>query len=47
MLVEPAGTINTGDTIGDLTAEDDVWIRILKHFFRNKPENHPDSLDDG
>jgi mannose-6-phosphate isomerase-like protein (cupin superfamily) len=26
MLVEPAGTINTGDAEGDLTAEDDVWI---------------------
>ena len=26
MLVEPAGTINTGDTDGDLTAKDDVWI---------------------
>ena len=26
MLVEPEGTINTGDTAGDLTAEDNVWI---------------------
>ncbi|MGD2246548.1 MAG: cupin domain-containing protein [Candidatus Aminicenantes bacterium] len=26
MLVEPAGTVNTGDEGGDLTAEDDVWI---------------------
>jgi len=26
MLVEPAGTINTGDIGGDLTAEDNVWI---------------------
>ena len=26
MLVEPAGTINTGDTDGDFTAEDNVWI---------------------
>jgi mannose-6-phosphate isomerase-like protein (cupin superfamily) len=26
MLVEPAGTINTGDTGGDLTAADHVWI---------------------
>ena len=26
MLVEPAGTINTGDTGGDLTAVDNVWI---------------------
>ena len=26
MLVEPAGTINTGDAGGDLTAEDGVWI---------------------
>ena len=26
MLVEPAGTINTGGAGGDLTAEDNVWI---------------------
>ncbi len=26
MLVEPAGTVNTGDTVSNLTAEDDVWI---------------------
>jgi mannose-6-phosphate isomerase-like protein (cupin superfamily) len=26
MLVEPAGTVNTGNAEGDLTAEDDVWI---------------------
>lgn len=26
MLVEPAGTINTGNVEGDLTAEDGVWI---------------------
>ena len=26
MLVEPAGTVNTGDAGGSLTAEDDVWI---------------------
>ncbi len=26
MLVEPSGTINTGDTGGELTAEDNVWI---------------------
>ena len=26
MLVEPAGTINTGNANGDLTAEDNVWI---------------------
>ncbi len=26
MLVEPAGTINTGDTGGAMTAEDNVWI---------------------
>ena len=26
MLVEPAGTINTGDTGGEMTAEDNVWI---------------------
>ena len=26
LLVEPAGTVNTGDAGGDRTAEDDVWI---------------------
>jgi len=26
MLVEPAGTINTGDAGGEMTARDDVWI---------------------
>jgi mannose-6-phosphate isomerase-like protein (cupin superfamily) len=26
LLVEPAGTINTGDAGGELTAEGDVWI---------------------
>jgi mannose-6-phosphate isomerase-like protein (cupin superfamily) len=26
MLVEPAGTINTGNTNSDRTAEDNVWI---------------------
>ena len=26
MLVEPAGTKNTGDAGGDMTVEDDVWI---------------------
>jgi mannose-6-phosphate isomerase-like protein (cupin superfamily) len=26
MVIEPAGTINTGDAGGDLTAEDNVWI---------------------
>jgi mannose-6-phosphate isomerase-like protein (cupin superfamily) len=26
LLVEPAGTINTGDAGGDLTAEDEVWV---------------------
>ncbi|HZF37361.1 MAG TPA: cupin domain-containing protein [Blastocatellia bacterium] len=26
LLVEPVGTINTGDAGGALTAEDDVWI---------------------
>jgi len=26
MLVEPAGTTNTGNAPGDLTAEEDVWI---------------------
>ena len=26
MLVEPAGTINTGDAQSELTARDDVWV---------------------
>jgi mannose-6-phosphate isomerase-like protein (cupin superfamily) len=26
MLIEPAGTINTGDSGGDMMAEDNVWI---------------------
>lgn len=26
MLIEPAGTINTGDASGDLTAKDNIWI---------------------
>ena len=26
LLIEPAGTVNTGDTSVDLTAEDGVWI---------------------
>ena len=26
LLVEPAGTINTGDAGGEMTAADDVWI---------------------
>ena len=26
MLVEPAGTINTGDAGGELTAQDNIWI---------------------
>ena len=26
MLIEPAGTVNTGDAGGDLTVQDDVWI---------------------
>jgi mannose-6-phosphate isomerase-like protein (cupin superfamily) len=26
MLVEPAGTVNTGNAGGDRTAEDNVWI---------------------
>ena len=29
MLIEPAGTINTGDAGGALTAEDNVWIESL------------------
>jgi mannose-6-phosphate isomerase-like protein (cupin superfamily) len=27
MLIEQAGTLNTGDAGGDLTAEDGVWIK--------------------
>jgi mannose-6-phosphate isomerase-like protein (cupin superfamily) len=26
LLIEPKGTVNTGDADGDLTAENDVWI---------------------
>ena len=26
LLIEPAGTVNTGDAGGDLTSEDNVWI---------------------
>jgi mannose-6-phosphate isomerase-like protein (cupin superfamily) len=26
MLVEPAGTVNTGDAGGDLTAKNEIWI---------------------
>ncbi|MBU04102.1 MAG: cupin [Euryarchaeota archaeon] len=26
MLVEPRGTINTGDNVGDLTADNDIWL---------------------
>lgn len=26
MLVEPAGTVNTGDVGGNMTAQNDVWI---------------------
>ena len=26
LLIEPAGTVNTGDAGGNLTAADDVWI---------------------
>jgi hypothetical protein len=26
MLVEPRGTINTGDNVGDLTADNDIWV---------------------
>jgi mannose-6-phosphate isomerase-like protein (cupin superfamily) len=26
MLIEPAGTVNTGDARGDLTASNDAWI---------------------
>jgi len=26
LLIEPAGTINTGSTESEMTAEDNVWI---------------------
>jgi len=26
LLVEPRGVVNTGDSCGELTAENDVWI---------------------
>jgi mannose-6-phosphate isomerase-like protein (cupin superfamily) len=26
MLVEPVGTVNTGDAVGAMTAPDDVWV---------------------
>ena len=26
LLIEPAGTVNTGDAGGEMTAENDVWI---------------------
>lgn len=26
MLIEPAGTVNTGDVVNERTAENDVWI---------------------
>jgi hypothetical protein len=26
MLVEPAGTVNTGDVVSDKTAPNDAWI---------------------
>jgi len=26
MLIEPAGTTNTGDAAGKMTAQNDVWI---------------------
>ena len=26
MLIEPAGTINTGDSAGEMTEKDNVWI---------------------
>jgi mannose-6-phosphate isomerase-like protein (cupin superfamily) len=26
MLIEPAGTVNTGDAGGEMTAEDNVWV---------------------
>ena len=29
MLIEPAGTVNTGDAGGERTAENDVWIEVL------------------
>ena len=26
LIVEPRGVVNTGDTVGELTVENDVWI---------------------
>jgi hypothetical protein len=26
MIIEPAGTVNTGDAGGEMTAANDVWI---------------------
>ena len=26
MIVEPKGVVNTGDSVSELTAEDDVWV---------------------
>ena len=26
LIVDPRGVVNTGDTVGELTAENDVWI---------------------
>ena len=26
MLIEPAGTVNTGDVVNELTADSDIWI---------------------
>jgi hypothetical protein len=26
MLIEPRGVVNTGDTGGELTADNDVWV---------------------
>ncbi|MFZ5903887.1 MAG: cupin domain-containing protein [Chloroflexota bacterium] len=26
LLIEPAGTVNTGDVVNEMTAENDVWI---------------------
>ena len=26
LLIEPAGTLNTGDAGGDMTKQDEIWI---------------------
>ena len=35
MLVEPKGVVNTGENSGDLTAQNDVWIKCFFSEFTN------------